>query len=70
MSKNDTIETQFRDAVFKDVPMTGANVRDTNGLDIRDGMGGTAREMPEVTRVNIRDDDAPGRDGGSAIKGS
>lgn len=71
MSKNDTIQTQFRDAVFKDVPMSGDNVAKENGVDIRDGQAGTARTMPEVSLVNIKGGEAPGRSGGTAdIKGS
>lgn len=70
MSDGSTIQTPFKDAILKTIPMSGDSVKQENGLDIRDGQSGTSRTMPEVTTVNVRDDAAPGRSGGSQIKGS
>lgn len=63
------IQSPFKDAIYKDVPMSGSMTKDENGLDIRDGQSGTGRTMPEVNTVNVRDDGTSGKSGGG-IKGS
>ena len=60
MADGSTIQTFFKDAVMKNTPMSGNNVVETNGADIRDGQKGDSRTMPEVTTVNVKDGDSPG----------
>lgn len=64
------IDTLFKDAVMPSPGMSGDNVAQTNGADIRDGQSGTSRTMPEVTTVSVKDASAPGIMGGRDIKGS
>lgn len=59
MEKCGPIETPFKDAIFSTPGMSGDNVKQTNGADIRDGQAGTARTMPEVTTVSVTDEEKP-----------
>lgn len=70
MADGSRIQTFFKDAVLKDVPMTGDNVAQSNGVDIRGGQAGTSRTMPEVSTINVKDDSAPGIMGGKNIAGA
>ena len=55
------INSPFKDAIMPVHDMAGDNVNESNGATIRDGQTGTARTMPEVTGVTVRDADSPAK---------
>lgn len=59
------IQTVFNQHVCPVPGMSGDGATDVNGVDIKDGMAGTSRTMPEVNGVNVKGDS-----GGMKIPGS
>lgn len=53
------IQTLFDNAICPvPSPGGGAGVKDVGGVSIPDGQKGTSGEMPEVSGVSLKDDDA------------